>query len=324
MSRQLTAGAALVLGMDAAFPMAESRRGPTEVSALPTSSQAIWFMPARSGTAAVALCEDGKLLLWSLPDGRLQHSIDAQIREFDMAAVSSDGRYCAVADFDGTYAVWDLASGALHAKWRLPRFADALAFSMDGSRLALSPAGMPAQILDLATRRTLFELQSPVGGTVEIAFSRDGRYIASGDADTAVRVYDASNGTLLACNTDFLLEPFAVDFSADGNRLVAGGADKAIATLDASTGQRSSAPVKVVEPIFYLYVSPDGTRVAVLLGDPANTLLPAPVLILDMASGGRLREWMPPSVALGGGWNRAGEFLIGTATAKSLHIWRIQ
>jgi WD40 repeat protein len=310
--------------MGAALSMAESRRAPTEVAALPTPSQAIWFMPARSGSAAVALCQNGALLLWSLSDGRLQHSIDTQIREFDVAAVSSDGRYCAIADFNGTYAVWNLASGTLHAKWRLPRFADALAFSTDGRRLAFSPAGVPAQILDLTTRRTLFELQGPVRGTVEIAFSRDNRYVATGDADTAVRVYDASNGTLRARNTDFLLEPFAVDFSADGRRLVAGGADKAVATLDAATGQRSGVPVRVVEPIFYLYVSADGTRVAVLLGDPANTLLPAPVLILDMTSGGRLSEWMPPSVVLGGGWTRAGEFLAGTATAKSLHIWRIQ
>ncbi len=294
-----------------------------KVAALPTPSQAVWFMPMRSGSGAVALCQDGTLLLWSLPDGRLRRSIDTPIREFDLAAVSSDGRYCAAADLDGAYAVWDLASGELHEKWRLPRFASALAFSVDGRRLAFSPDGLPARILDLTTRRTLFELQNPVGGTVEIAFSRDGRYIATGDADTVVRVYDARQGTLLARNTDFLLEPFAVDFSPDGKQLVAGGADKSVVTVETLTGQRIGTSAKAVEPIGYLYVSPDGTRVAALLEDPANLLRPAPILMLT-ASGARLREWLPPSVALGGGWGPAGGFLVGTSTAKALHIWRIQ
>ncbi|MGH8148742.1 MAG: WD40 repeat domain-containing protein, partial [Steroidobacteraceae bacterium] len=236
-----------------------------EVAVLPTPSQAVWFMPMRSGSGAVALCQDGTLLRWSLPDGRLRRSIETPIREFDLAAVSSDGRYCAAADFDGTYAVWDLASGAVHEKWRLPRFASALAFSSDGRRLSFSPDGMSARILDLTSHRTLFELQHPVGGTVEIAFSRDGRYIATGDADTIVRVYDASQGNLLARNTDFLLEPFAVDFSPDGKQLVAGGADKSVATLETSTGRRIRISAKMVEPIGYLRVSQDGARVAVLL-----------------------------------------------------------
>jgi hypothetical protein len=47
------------------------------------------------------------------------------------------------------------------------------------------------------------------------------------------------------------------------------------------------------------------------------------VVISETATGRRVAEWLPESVALGGGWTNDGRLLLGTATEKAVHIWRV-
>jgi hypothetical protein len=55
-----------------------------------------------------------------------------------------------------------------------------------------------------------------------------------------------------------------------------------------------------------------------------NMLMAGPLVISETASGRKVQEWLPASLALGGGWTEDGRLLVATATAKAIHIWRVR
>ena len=199
-----------------------------------------------------------------------------------------------------------------------------MAFSPDGSRLAIAPVGQPVQIYDVTTTQKLFELQRPVGGTAALAFSRDGSRLVAADTDTVVRLYDTRTGVLLTTNTDFVLEPLAAAFSADGKQLLTGGGDKWVATVDVASGKVTKKSGKLDDPVITLDLSPDGTFVSTLLMHADNMTMPAPIIVSELATGRRVTQWIPASVALWSGWTEDGQLLLATADERAVHIWRIR
>ena len=275
------------------------------------------------GWAAVA-CNDKKLHVWTLPEGRLVRSIELGGRAIDAITISGDGKWIVVGDHGGGYTVWDVASGAAQMQLKLPHYPASMAFSGDAKRLAIAPMGDPVQIYELATRKKLFELQSPVGGTATVVFSRDGGRIATADADTVVRVYDGRNGELVARNPDFLLIPLAAAFTADGKGVLAGGGDKVIALVDAATGGAIRRSAKAEDAIAYLETSPDGALLAAVLMHADNMMQPGPLVISEVATGKTVQEWRPATVMVGGTWTKDGHLLVATMAKKALHIWRVR
>ena len=320
--RAFAAAIVLVCALQALPAEAAGFAGPAEVATLVTPGRATAFVVAKTGRVVGALCDEGKLLLWTLPDGRVLRTIDLGGRNIDAFVMSENGGSIAVGDHAGRYTVWDTATGAEQLSVHMPFYPAALAFSADGQRLAIAPVGEPVQVYEPGSGRKLLELQRPTGGSEAVVFSRDGRRIATADADTAVRIYDAHTGVILSRNADFLLEPLSADFSADGNHVVAGGADKIIAVLDVAAGSVILTSAKATDPMMYLEVSPDGALIAALLMHADDLLKPAPVLMLETASGRKVQEWLPGGLVLGGRWTRDGHFLVGIASERALHIWR--
>jgi WD40 repeat protein len=314
-TRALTAGLMLVCSLAAQ---------PSELATLATSARATSFVMAKTGRMAGAVCEDRKLLLWTLPEGRMLRTIDLGGRNIDAVAISEEGGWIAAGDHGGGYTVWDTSTGARQMHVQMPFYPFALAFSSDGKRLAIAPVGEPVQIYDPASGQKLFELQRTTGGSAAVSFSRDGGRIATADSDTVVRIYDARNGEMLARNAQFLLVPLTAAFTPDGKQLVAAGGDKIIALLDTATGNVIRKSAKTADPVLYTQVSPDGVMVAALLMHADNMLLAAPLVISETASGRKVQEWLPPSLALGAGWTKDGRLLVATATEKALHIWRVR
>jgi WD40 repeat protein len=224
----------------------------SELVSLATPAKPGMVVLAKTGGLAGAVCEDGKLYLWALPEGRMLRTIDLTGRTIDMIVISEDGNWIAAGDHKGAYTVWNTATGAQQMHLQMSFYPAALAFSSDAKRLAIAPVGEPVQVYDPAAGRKLFELQRPVGGTAALAFSRDGTRIVAADADTVVRIYDARNGELLGRNTEFLMEPLAAAFSADGKHVLASGGDKFIAWLDSGTGRTARKSDKLADPVVYL------------------------------------------------------------------------
>jgi dipeptidyl aminopeptidase/acylaminoacyl peptidase len=250
--------------------------------------------------------------------------MDAGKHALDAIATSDDGAWIAAGDHSGVYTVWETSSGTRKMELALTYYPSALAFSPDGKRLAVAPAGEPVMIFDVGSGKKLFALPRVAGGCQAVEFSRDGRRIATADSDTVVRTYDARNGELLARHSDFLLEPLAITFTPDGSRMVAAGGDKVIAVLEVSTGRVIVKTSKLADPVFHLAVSPDGAFVAAVLAHADNLLLPAPVVIAEMASGRTVEEWTPQQRVVGGGWTDAGHLLAATRSDKGLSLWRIR
>lgn len=319
----MRARVSLIGGLLCAGLTLHAQQRPTEVATLSTPGKATSFVLAKTGRIAGAVCGDRTLRVWALPEGRLLRTIDLGDRMIDLSAISESGAAIAVGDHAGGYTVWDTSTGAELLKLSMPFYPAAFAFSSDGARLAIAPVGEPVQIYDLASRTELVELQRPVGGSAALAFSRDGSRLAAADADAVVRVYDARSGTLLASYADFLLESLAAVFTADGRQLVTGG-DKVMATVDVATGALARKSSKLDDPVSFLDVSPDGALVAATLMHADNMLMPGAVIISETASGRRVQQWLPPTLALGGGWTSDGRLLIATATEAVLHVWRVQ
>ena len=317
--RQLLGGV-LICGTGVAL---SAQQSPVEIVTLTTPGVATSFVLAKTGRLAGVVCGDGKLRVWSLPEGRLLRTIESGDRSLDTVAISPDGGSLAAGDHQGRYTVWDTATGAEQMDLKLPFYPIALVFSPDGKRLAIAPAGEPIQVFEVATRTRVLELQRPIGGTEALAFSRDGSRVAAGDADAVVRIYDARTGEMLPPNVDFLMEPLAVAFTADGKQLMAAGADKFTASLDVASGKQIRKSARFDDPVASLDISPDGALVAATLMHADNMLMPGPVIVSDTASGGRVMQWLPATLPLGGGWTNDGRLLVATATEGALHVWRV-
>jgi WD40 repeat protein len=297
---------------------------PSEFVSLPTPTKAGSFAISRSGSVAAATCGNSKLLIWSLPAGHLERSIDLPARDVDVFTMSDDGHSIFLGDHHGLATVWDSSTGAVRMEIKFPRYFAAAAFSHDDKLLAIAPMHLPVQIYEMNSQRKVAELPETTGGSEALVFSPDDSMIASADADTAVRIYRASDAKPLATNTDFVLEPFAVAFTRDGKQLIAAGGDKTVAFLDVSTGKTLRKLPRLPEPIFALGVSFDGTSLGAGTLHADDLSAPASIIVWEIASGTIKQQWTPPTQAIGGGWTRDGYFVVATVTAQAIRLYRLR
>ena len=278
---------------------------------------------SRNGQVAGAICQDGKLRLWSLASGQLTRTIDPGAPSLPLTAISDDGALVAGADVGGGFTVWKTISGDQVFQIELPHYGLAMTFSPDRTRLAVAPANEPVQIYSIASRKKLLDLPQGFGGADGIVFSPDGSRVATAGSDTVVRVFDSRDGELIGRFTDFLLEPFAAAFTVNGKTLLTAGADKVVAALNAA----DSAPLwksRMPDPILTLQISPDGAFAAALLFRVETVMKPAPILVLDTASGRAVQRWLPPGPTLGSAWTEDGRLLIAILLTNGIAIWRVR
>jgi len=175
------------------------------------------------------------------------------------------------------------AEEALHRAVRTSRIVrriphgGSVAFTSDGSRVVIAPAGDEggyAAVWSTDTAEELVRYDDPGAAFGDIAVDPGDRWVATSHADGNVRVWDLGTGDVLrTIDAGTASAPLVF---VNGGRSVAVGTDQGVVTWDVATG---AGPVVVAGPSspVVLAASRDGTKLAAASFDQ--------VQVLELASG---------------------------------------
>jgi WD40 repeat protein len=237
-------------------------------------------------------------------------------------AVSADDSLFATSPTPGHVTVWRARDEQPLAELRGPGdYIVSLAFSNDGKLVAATGGGPDTVVWDIATRRIVRVLRSPVrAGADAVAFSPDDTLVATSGASNSssepalLRVYLLRTGRLVGnVRTKDTLQD--LNFAADGKLLASGGLGGTIFVWDV----RRRVLVRTIHekgPILTLRFSPDGRTIAT--GDLAGNVTfwnPATGRQIDGTLGGE--NGAVSSVA----YVADGRELVTTSADGQLRLW---
>ncbi|MEM8797388.1 MAG: cytochrome C [Pseudomonadota bacterium] len=213
--------------------------------------------------AATASFDYG-IILWALDGDKahIRHRLfghNAAVN--DVAFVPGRTEVVSVSD-DGSFAIWDSATGTLKAK--IEDTADKVldvAVSPDGKHAAAARWDGSARLYDLTAQEEAHRLEDHRGAVNAVAFSNDGSTVFTGAYDGIIRAFDTENGSPLPPVYNFgwginVLLPLA-----DGKRIAFGALDGTVATVDLK-GENFREIAKFERPVLALALSPDGRTIA--------------------------------------------------------------
>ena len=179
---------------------------------------------------------------------------------------------------------WDAATGEKISESRMANPYDTVAFSKDGSTLAIADRNGIIYLWDTVTSKQKGALDGHEGGRDSqiwvLAFSPDGKILASGSQDKTVRLWDTQNRKELGTLRGHSGWVTTLAFSEDGNTVASGDANKVIKLWDLGTQQARATLRGHESTINALAFAPVGT----------------PLYGMCLASGsadGTIRFWNP-------------------------------
>ena len=192
-----------------------------------------------------------------LPDGAIVRLGKGKIGSSDRAiAFSPDGQYLAVASRIGIW-LYDVATYRELAL--IPGHITFVAFSPDGTLLALGRYGGSAELWDVSTRTKIATLRN--WDVNSVAFSPDGTLLTLGRY-RAIELWDVSTRTNIATlkgHTDIVN---SVTFSPDGTLLASGSNDGTVKLWDVATRTNIATLKGHTDIVNSVTFSPDGTLLA--------------------------------------------------------------
>jgi tricorn protease-like protein len=195
-------------------------------------------------------------------------------------------------------AVFDL-KGTERFRTNLREEVSNLAFSADGSVLAVTTGNSPVQLWDVASGKLQWTGTTDFGNTYGIRIGADSNLIVTADGDTHVRAYDRK-GKLLYAEGGGLLEPFDVSLPTDGKTFIVAGAEGTMELHESATGKMLKKSASLGNPIFLVAIAPQG-RKAIGLALDAHTLHPAAIPFWNLDSGELQNLQLDPKTLLGMG-----------------------
>ncbi len=243
--------------------------------------------------------EDRTILLWDVGSWSVIKRLIGHGNRINALAFSPDSKTLASAGQDGTIKLWDVAAdpnpleraGAQllayssdgerlvstyrkevrlwdSATWReINTFVGgaaliiSLAYSPDGTTVALGTADKKIGLWDVTTGKERLELRGHSDQVWYIAFSPDGKMLATGSYDKTLRLWDAATGDELAKLEEDENLHSDVAFSPDG-RLLASGSGTCIKLWDVATRGLVTTLKGHTAEIEGVVFSPDGKLLA--------------------------------------------------------------
>jgi WD40 repeat protein len=225
--------------------------------------------------------QDMKIKLWDVERGQEVHTF--RMMSVDMADIDiSTGRNLLAS----AEAIWDLESlQEIHALERGLVYPGSVAFSPDGSKLALGLFEQQITLWDVTSRQPLYTFERQEDNrTKSMDFSPDGALLAVGVIDGTVRLFDVASGKIVGIlkysgETDI----HHVVFSPDGRYLATGGRVPAVILWDVASGEVVKT-FRLTDNAISMDFSPDGTILATAGGYDYE------VLLWDVESGNLLHS----------------------------------
>jgi WD40 repeat protein len=176
--------------------------------------------------------------LWDAAAGKERLRLQGELAAAGQGGVafSADGKVLAT---DGTHpregqdrttvALWDVKTGQLLRRLRLPtRYINSLRFSPDGRTLLTTGYEPVIRLWDAVTGKELLARPAHVEAVEALAFTPDGRFLVSGSMDRTVRVWEVSGGRHVRELAGHHWRTYAVAVTPDGKAVVSSGADGCI------------------------------------------------------------------------------------------------
>ncbi|MEP7289142.1 MAG: WD40 repeat domain-containing protein [Chloroflexota bacterium] len=233
------------------------------------------------GSQLVTASLDRRLRIWDIATGKMLTDFPSNIEQVLALGWSPDSKRILSISVEaemGKLKIWDTLGTLLES--RAAGTSVWLAWSPDGSKLAVSVALGVVRIFDGTTLAYLYDLVAPessgkaydpVYNIYRIAWNPDGTQIASGSLNGLVRIWDISKRQIIA---DLRVDNQSVGwdtsgiedltFNADGTRLFSMTADGIFHEWNVVTKQLlGSMQIKTSSPIHAVAWSAYGSRVAI-------------------------------------------------------------
>ncbi|MER7793313.1 trypsin-like peptidase domain-containing protein [Streptomyces sp. NPDC097640] len=207
---------------------------------------------------------DGKVRLWDVATGRTRTTITA-VSSSDVPVIfSPDGRsLVGVDDSYDTVKLWDVATGRTRTTFTADGVVASVAFSPDGSSLAIGNDSGTVKLWDVASSQARTVLTGRAGfNGVSVAFSPDGRALAMGSNDSTVRIWDVSTGRIRTTLAGYPVLGVPLAFSPDGHTLATGSYDGTVRLWDLGTGHIRRVLIGHRRYVSSVAFSPDGGTLA--------------------------------------------------------------
>jgi eukaryotic-like serine/threonine-protein kinase len=181
------------------------------------------------------------------------------------ARFSPDGRIVATAT--SGIGFWDAANGQPMSPFlSLPSAIESIAFSPDGTRLAVAGADGTARIVEVPTGKLLSKVNHP-GAVFSVSFSPDGTRLVTSTRARFARVSSALTSAQLIDDLYHADEVNYAEFSPDGTQILTASEDGTAMIWDAATGQPLVGPLNHKAEVWMAKFARDGLRVATVSRD---------------------------------------------------------
>ena len=240
--------------------------GTNTVEVSGTGLKPVTFNAVGIGTPEVPITS-GDYQTWHLPEGAMARLEKGKIGSNDRAiAFSPDGQYLAVASSIGVW-LYDVATYRELALIPGHMTENAfVAFSPDGTLLALGTYQGSVELWDVSTSTKIATFEGHTSNVTSVVFSPDGTTFASGSGDNTVKLWDVATRRNIATLEGHTRRVKSVAFSPDGTILASGSGDNAgygtLKLWDIATRRNIATLGGHIGQVGSVAFSPDGTTLA--------------------------------------------------------------